>query len=72
MTKSYYITVVRDDGDYRFLAGPYHTHQAAMDDLDRARSIATAIDRSAVWYAYGTASVTGYTEPGILNRRGLL
>lgn len=70
----YYVSVVRESGDYRLLAGPYDSHQAALDNVEKARAIAEKVDRRAVWYAYGTCRITdgSYSGPGLLNVRGLM
>ena len=64
---NYYVTV-RDGTRHRFLLGPYKDdHATALAMVDEARRIAQELDRAAIWYAYGTARVTGYAKPGILN-----
>lgn len=67
----YYVTVKREDGKFRLLAGPYAEHKDALADVDMARKIAEELDRRAIWYAFGTARMKdGYDKPGILNDLG--
>ena len=70
----YYVSVRRENGDYRFLAGPYDTHQAALDDVPKVSELAYKYDPRGVWYSYGTCRITdgSYTEPGIFNAKGLI
>jgi hypothetical protein len=73
MADYYYVTIARNDGEYRLLAGPYATHEEALANVQKAKNIAIEVDRAtAIWCAYGTAKVRDYSEPGILNRRGLM
>ena len=64
---NYYVTAI--DGErHAFLLGPYQDdHATALAMVDEARRIAQELDPRAFWYAYGTARVTGYAKPGILN-----
>lgn len=55
----YWVTVRNNHGDYRFLAGPYKTHVAALAKLREAKKRAwDSGDPRAPWYAYGTARTT--------------
>ena len=67
----YYVTVRRDDGDSRALAGPFAEHDEALAWVDRAtRAAYDSGDPRAHWYSYGTAVLKwGYDKPGILNDR---
>ena len=60
-TGKFYVTVRRDNGDYRALLGPYATHAEALANVSRGTNLATDFDPRACWYAYGTAR----TEPTI-------
>ena len=65
---NYYVTVVRDGGDYRPLLGPFHNdHAKALSLVDAAREKVQALDTRAFWYAYGTARIEDYDRPGLLN-----
>lgn len=68
---NYYVTVRREDGDFRCLAGPYRDdHAAALAMVDRANKLACEIDARAHWYSYGTVRTDySYDRPGILNER---
>jgi hypothetical protein len=55
---NYYVSVI--DGERRaLLAGPWPTHQRALDHVPRVRAKAYEIDARSHWYAFGTAR----TEP---------
>lgn len=69
----YYVSVIRDNGDTRLLAGPYpNNHAAALADVERAKHIAQDIDQKAVWYAFGTCRSDDDLGPGILNKHGFM
>ncbi len=64
----YYVTVRRDDGDSRALAGPFAEHDEALAWVRRATDAAHKRDTRAAWYYFGTAAIKyGYDKPGILN-----
>jgi hypothetical protein len=64
----YYVTVRRDDGDSRALAGPFAEHDEALAWVSRATDAAHKRDTRAAWYSFGTAVLKyGYDKPGILN-----
>ena len=58
----FYATVLNDEGDSRFLLGPYETHGEALATVERAKDLAIEYDRRAFWYAYGTASAPADVE----------
>ncbi len=67
---NYYVTAL-DGKRHAVLAGPFRDdHQAALDMVDAAKTIAEEVDPKAVFYAYGTAR-TGYDydKSGVLNER---
>lgn len=65
---NYYVTVVREGGDYRPLLGPFpNDHASALALVDAAKDKAIEIDDRAFWYAYGTARIDDYDRPGLLN-----
>ena len=69
---TYYVTAV-DGGSWWRMAGPYDTHQEALADVERARSITNEhVDRA--WFMYwGTIrDKTGNRAPGNLNKAGLM
>jgi hypothetical protein len=39
-----------------FLLGPYETHEEALGNVERGRTMAEKVDQWAAVYAYGTAS----------------
>lgn len=49
----YYVSVVSGDR-YGLLAGPFDTHQSALDRVDECRGLAERHDERACWYAFGT------------------
>jgi hypothetical protein len=70
---NYYVTVRRDDGDFRCLVGPFRDdHAKALSLVPKARRVAQEVDPKAVWYSYGTIrTVYDYDKPGILNDKVL-
>jgi hypothetical protein len=70
---NYYVSVRRDDGDFRCLVGPFRDdHGAALALVDKARKIAEDFDPKAIWYSYGTLRTEyDYDKPGILNAQVL-
>ena len=65
----YYVSVVRDSGDYRLLRGPFvNDHAGALAAVDAARFRAYDLDPRAQWYAYGTARLDTDAGPGILDK----
>lgn len=67
MSRRYYVSVI-DGGNYRFLAGPFATHDEALAKVDAARELAIEYDRKAWFYTYGTARAPkGWDKPGIFN-----
>lgn len=61
---NYYVTVKKDNGDFRFLLGPFENdHQAALNAVEGARKMAGEIDPRADWYFYGTARLD-LSQPG--------
>ena len=67
----YYVSVVRDGGAYRLLAGPFDDHQAALNMVDQTTRLAHDLDRQSIWYGFGTCCVRppGPFPAGILNTR---
>lgn len=73
----YYYCTVLDGPQYGLLAGPYDTHQEAIDALPEAKKLAQQVDSRAVFYAFGTARLerddTSIRPAGVLNvEMGLL
>jgi hypothetical protein len=67
MPRKFYVSAI-DGPRYTFLAGPFNTHQEALDLVDSARTKANEVDPRAWFYAYGTAQAPeGYEKPGVLN-----
>lgn len=65
----YYVSVRRDDGQYRLLSGPFPKHEEALAKVDAAMRIAMDLDPRACWYLFGTCRIEdpAFAEPGILN-----
>jgi hypothetical protein len=64
----YYVTVRRDSGDSRALAGPFAEHDEALAYVEPTIRVANDRDPRAAWYAFGTAAIKyGYDKPGMLN-----
>jgi hypothetical protein len=69
---TYYVSAVDGPSWWR-MAGPYNTHQEALADVERARSIAVKHDGRAWFMGWGTIrDREGKREPGNLNRAGLM
>ncbi len=68
---NYYVTVRKECGDFRCLAGPFRDdHAGALAMVDRARELACQVDHWACFYAFGTARLEySYSRPGLLNAR---
>lgn len=65
----YYVSVVRDNGDYRMLRGPFvNDHAAALAAIEAAKAKACELDRRGHWYAYGTCRTDEDAGPGILDK----
>lgn len=54
------------------MAGPYATHEAALNHVDPARTIAEGIDPRVWFMAWGTVRIEGSTQVGRLNALGLI
>ncbi|MCB8986727.1 MAG: hypothetical protein H6661_03135 [Ardenticatenaceae bacterium] len=52
-----FFVTVRNDSRNGFLAGPFETHQEALDLVPQARQLAHARDPWAAFYSFGTASL---------------
>ena len=67
---AYYVSVIRDGGDYRLLLGPFmDDHAGALAMVDRVTHKANEIDPRSYWYAFGTCKVKeGPITDGILNK----
>lgn len=70
----YFVTVRRETREglqHVPLAGPFPTHQEALDMVDRAKALACEMDPRGVWYAYGTCReiAPNTIYPGVLNEK---
>ncbi len=64
----YYVTVRRDDGQFRPLFGPFkNDHDRALHLVSKARRLACERDPRGHWYSYGTAFVPESIGNGIFN-----
>lgn len=72
-TKPYsvYYVSVKDAGRSGLLAGPFDTHQEALDMITATKQEAEKADPFSCFYAFGTAKLTttGVPRIGILNSR---
>lgn len=65
----FYVSVI-DAKRYDLLAGPFATHQEALDMVEPARKLTTQIKPEAHFYGFGTCRAPeGYDRPGKLNAR---
>ena len=69
---AYYVSVIRGDGDWRPLLGPFiNDHAKALALVDKARAKAEELDARAVWYSFGTVRVP-LSEPAEFKRPGII
>ena len=68
----YYISVMKDGGDWRAVSGPYPLHVTALGLVDKARRTCEQMDARAIWYAFGTVRIKDATctDPGLLQKSG--
>jgi len=64
----YYVNCA-DAGRVALLAGPFITHQEAIDLLDKVRDLAHEVDGRAWFYAYGTCKTENGKRIGLLNQK---
>lgn len=67
----YYVSAI-DGTQVHLIAGPYATHRAALDDVQRACHIASDANGRAWFMSWGTVRIEGCTRVGVLNERGLI
>jgi len=67
----YYVSAMEGNKTW-LMAGPYATHRQALQDVQKARDIATEHDPRAWWKAWGTVRVEGASRVGALNKHGLI
>lgn len=69
---NYYVSARNDSGKTFLASGPYTTHAAALDDVQKVLQIADSRDGRAWFMAWGTVRMKDdYTTPGILQRKNL-
>ena len=67
-SKMYYVTMIRDRVGTARLAGPYATHDEALQLVDKVRNIAYNVDPRSHWDSFGTCGVTSAEhKSGVLN-----
>jgi hypothetical protein len=54
------------------MAGPYADHEAALQDVDRSRDIASDHDGRAWFMAWGTVRIEGGGQVGALNKNKMI
>lgn len=63
----FYVSV-KEGECYGLLAGPYDTHDEALEMVPEVKRVAQGVDPWAVFYAFGTAKTSpGHCKPGTLN-----
>jgi hypothetical protein len=67
---NYFVTAV-DGSKWYYMAGPYATHQQALDAVQPALKIADKNDGRAWFMSWGTTQ-SDRTEPGSITRAGLI
>ena len=67
----YYVSVMREGGDWRLVSGPYPQHAIALELISKARRICEDMDPKSCWYAFGTVRMAEDCDtPGILQKSG--
>ena len=67
----FYVSIV-DGPRFNVVAGPFRTHQSALDTVDRARDIGNDRDPRSVFYGWGTVKMaTGHREGSLNQQLGL-
>lgn len=62
----YYVSIV-DGQKFNVVAGPFRTHQQAIDTVEPAKEVGRKVDPKSHFYAWGTVKLkTGHKE-GCLN-----
>ena len=70
-TRVFYVTV-RNDSRHGWLAGPFETHQEALDTVPAAKVLAMKADPMAHFYGFGSASLPRELEKlpkGVFNEK---
>lgn len=63
----YYVSIVREDGAWGLMRGPFPKHREALQAVDDARVFGERIDPRACWYAWGTCRSETDRGPGVLD-----
>lgn len=71
MTGPYYVSAI-DAGRTFLMAGPFDTHQDALENVENARLIADGLDPRAWFMAWGTVRIEGSTKLGRLTELNLI
>lgn len=67
--RRYYVSVI-DGKRHDLLAGPFLSHQEALDMVEPARALTTQLKPEAHFYGFGTCRTPeGVDRPGKLNER---
>ena len=62
----YYVSII-DGKKFNAVAGPFQTHQEALDQVEPARRVGAKVDPKSWFYGWGTVKMeTGHTD-GMLN-----
>ena len=65
----FYVTAIDNLDRVAQVAGPFRTHQEALDMEPRANSLGCELDPKAIWYRWGTSKwPNGHTD-GVLNKQ---
>ena len=62
----YYVSII-DGKQFNTVAGPFKTHQEALDMVEPAREIGNELDRKSHFYGWGTVKMENGYKEGSLN-----
>lgn len=63
----YFFVTAKYGQGVAILAGPYETHEEALDALPKAKSLSLDAIAEAAFASFGTTRIAGYEKPGQFN-----
>ncbi len=63
----YYVSII-DGPQFNVVAGPFQTHQEALDVVESVRKIGNKVDLKSHFYGWGTVKMKNGHAKGILNK----
>ena len=64
----FYVSIV-DGRRFNVVAGPFQTHQEALDTVDKAIEAGYKVDPKSWFYSWGTVKMKNGYQEGILNKQ---